>query len=505
MLRAARFNERRRKVVAEKSHSFLRKQECRTRLEAMSWTPSFEGVTCMVTCSCPTHKDGRFVSTRDVNAFDGPKRNGNCMKNVLTILISVVLSSMGTDALHAQWVQQSSGTSAKLSDVLMLDAATAIAAGRDGSILRTTNSGATWIDVAAPLSFIQPWNGLSFYDSTNGIVVGDQGVVLTTSNGGRGWIWHQVPAGRKCLSALHVGPGAVYVGTDSGWTYHTSDTARTWSAEKISAWPIRTIFKYRGPTLIGVSKYALTPYSLCTQFVVPPPSWGESILSSFQGLGSEAYAAEYCNGGGSGFIVGVQGDLRSAPTILRKSISDNEWRQASTGIFRDGTFLHVSAPSANVIYVCGSNGMIYKSSNGGDTWIDHTLLTNRNINAIFFFDETHGFAVGDSGLIVHTSNGGLTGVGDQIDSSPAKFVLEQNYPNPFNPATKFEFRIANRELVNLKVFDVLGKEVATLVSGVLPAGNYSQHWNAGGMPGGVYFYRLQVGSYRETKRLVFLK
>ncbi|MCX6143082.1 MAG: YCF48-related protein [Ignavibacteriales bacterium] len=427
------------------------------------------------------------------------------MKNVLTILILVVFSSAGTDTLHAQWVQQKSGTSARLSDVLMLDASTAIAVGRDGSILRTTNSGATWIDVAAPLSYIQPWSGLSFYDTTNGIVVGDQGVVLTTTNGGRGWIWHQVPAGRKCLSALHVGPGAVYVGTDSGWVYHTSDTARTWSGEQISTWPIRSVFKYRGPTLIGVSKYALTPYSLCTQYVVPPPSWGESILSGFQGLGSEAFDAEFCNGGGSGFIVGVQGDLRAAPTILRKSMTDTGWRFVPTGIMRDGSLLGVSAPSATVIYVCGSNGMIFKSSNGGDTWIDQTLQTRRNINAIFFFDETHGFAVGDSGLVLHTTNGGLTGVGDGGGSPPTNYMLEQNFPNPFNPSTNFVFRISIFGFVTLRIYDLLGKEVATLVSEVLPPGNYSRQWNAGGMPGGVYFYRLQAGSYTETKRLLFLK
>jgi photosystem II stability/assembly factor-like uncharacterized protein len=422
---------------------------------------------------------------------------------------------LGLSSLNAQWVQQNSGTSAKLSDVVMLDAATAIAVGRDCSILRTTNSGATWFNVAAPLSFVQPWNSLSFYDTTNGIVVGDQGVVLTTSNGGRNWIWRSVPAPRKCLSALHIGPGGIYVGADSGWVYNTSDSGRTWSAERISAWPIRSVFNYRGPVILGVSKYALTPYSLCTQFVVPPPSWGESILSSFQGLGSEAYAAEYCNGGGSGFIVGVQGDLRAAPTILRKSMTDTEWRQASTGIFRDGTFLHVSAPSANVIYVCGSNGMIYKSSNGGDNWTDQKVQTNRNVNAIYFFDENHGFAVGDSGLILHTSNGGLTGVGDRGGSPPMNCLLEQNYPNPFNPSTTFTFRISppkadappaqNFGFVTLKLYDLLGKEVATLVSEVLPAGNYHRKWNAEGMPDGVYFYRLQAGGYTETKRLVFIK
>jgi hypothetical protein len=159
--------------------------------------------------------------------------------------------------------------------------------------------------------------------------------------------------------------------------------------------------------------------------------------------------------------------------------------------------------------------MIFKSSNGGDAWIDQTLQTRWNINAIYFFDETHGFAVGDSGLILHTSNGGLTGVGDRGGSPPSTYVLKQNYPNPFNPTTNFTFRISppkadapptqNLEFVTLKIYDLLGKEAATLVSDVLPAGNYTRQWNAGGMPGGVYFYRLQAGCYTETKRLVFIK
>ncbi len=438
-------------------------------------------------------------------AVHGFQKGGKCMKKVLSILILVTSSWIGADTLYAQWVQQNGGTNAILSDVVMLDATTAIAVGRNGSILRTTNSGATWIDVAAPLSFIQPWSGVSFFDASNGIVVGDHGVVLTTLNGGKNWIWHQVPGGQKCLSALHVDPSSVYVGADSGWVYHTSDTGRTWASEKISQWPVRSLFVWRGTTpLIGVSKYALTPFSVCTQYVIPPPSWSESILTNFQGLGSEAFDAEFCNGGGAGFIAGVQGDLRSAPTILRKSMFDTAWRQVSTGILRDGTLFKVSAPSANVIYVCGSNGMIYRSSNGGDAWLDQTVKTRRNVNAIFFYDENHGFAVGDSGLILYTSNGGLTGVGDRGGFPPTKFVLEQNYPNPFNPSTIIEFTLPSASAVSLYVFNVLGQEVASLVSERKDAGYYRATWNAN-VPSGIYFYRLQAGELVETKKMILLK
>jgi len=89
--------------------------------------------------------------------------------------------------------------------------------------------------------------------------------------------------------------------------------------------------------------------------------------------------------------------------------------------------------------------------------------------------------------------------------SPEGFRLEQNYPNPFNPTTNIEFRIANSGFASLKVFDVLGRDVATLFNEEKPAGAYQVQWNAAGMPSGTYFYKLQVGKYTEVKKLVLLK
>jgi photosystem II stability/assembly factor-like uncharacterized protein len=437
------------------------------------------------------------------------------MRTIVSILAlaSSILTSV--NLLDAQWVQQTSGTTASLTDVVMLDTVTAIVGARNGSIFRTTNAGATWVDVTLPLSYGGYWNAISFFDSTNGVIVGDGGVVMTTPNGGKGWLWHYIPGGKKCLSALCVGPGSFYVGADSGWVYNTSDTGRTWNAEKISAWPIRSLFTYRGPIIldefghtgrfIGVSRYALTPYSLCTQYVIPPPSWDERILPYFQGLGSEAFDAEFCNGGGAGFIVGVQGDFRAAPAIVRKSMSDTAWHTVPTSIPGNGALCGVSAPSANVIYVCGNDGMLLKSKDGGDTWDTTTVPTTLNLNAIYFFDEKRGFAVGDSGLILYTSSGGVTGVGDRESHVPTTFALEQNYPNPFNPSTMIVFGLRARSFVSLKVFDVLGRNVATLVSRELQAGDYPVTWDAAAFPSGVYLYQLRVGSFVETKKLVLLR
>ncbi|MBA4311632.1 MAG: hypothetical protein C0417_03275 [Chlorobiaceae bacterium] len=88
---------------------------------------------------------------------------------------------------------------------------------------------------------------------------------------------------------------------------------------------------------------------------------------------------------------------------------------------------------------------------------------------------------------------------------PTKFLLSQNYPNPFNPVTNFQFSIENCQLTILKVFDLLGREVATLVNEVKQSGAYTVSWDASNFPSSVYYYRLQSGNHIETKKLILMK
>ena len=108
-----------------------------------------------------------------------------------------------------------------------------------------------------------------------------------------------------------------------------------------------------------------------------------------------------------------------------------------------------------------------------------------------------------------------TPVREEAVNVPSQFVLEQNYPNPFNPSTKIQFTIVsaqsgsasggNRQLTIVKVFDVLGREVATLVNEVKEPGTYTVEFNASSLASGVYFYRLQAGTYVETRKLLLLR
>jgi type IX secretion system substrate protein len=88
---------------------------------------------------------------------------------------------------------------------------------------------------------------------------------------------------------------------------------------------------------------------------------------------------------------------------------------------------------------------------------------------------------------------------------PDKFSLSQNYPNPFNPSTRIHFAIPGALISNLCIYDILGREVATLVSEHLKAGIYEVEWNAGNYPSGVYYYKLTAGEFSETKKMILIK
>ena len=88
---------------------------------------------------------------------------------------------------------------------------------------------------------------------------------------------------------------------------------------------------------------------------------------------------------------------------------------------------------------------------------------------------------------------------------PTEYALQQNYPNPFNPATKINYQIPERSFVVLKVYDVLGNEVTTLINEEKPLGTYELTWNAEALPSGVYFYQLKAGDFIETKKMILLK
>jgi hypothetical protein len=115
-------------------------------------------------------------------------------------------------------------------------------------------------------------------------------------------------------------------------------------------------------------------------------------------------------------------------------------------------------------------------------------------------------AYGGSGAMLLPDTSGIVGVKEEGTSiTPSSIILIQNYPNPFNPITRINYSIPDRSFVSLKVFDVLGNEVAKLVDEFTFAGEYQIEFESNGLTSGIYFYQLKAGSYIETKKMILMK
>ncbi|MBX2992430.1 MAG: T9SS type A sorting domain-containing protein [Bacteroidetes bacterium] len=173
-----------------------------------------------------------------------------------------------------------------------------------------------------------------------------------------------------------------------------------------------------------------------------------------------------------------------------------------------------------------TNRYAARSTDGGDTWERWVISDVRTIYGAIgmpggqTFPSTNSEVAtlrgkawaawtdtrtGTSQAWLERINYSQTFVDGNERSSPMQFALYQNYPNPFNPTTNIEFRIANREFVSLKVFDVLGREVGTLVNNVENQGEYSVQFNARGLASGVYYYQLRSGSFVSTKKMILIR
>ncbi len=157
----------------------------------------------------------------------------------------------------------------------------------------------------------------------------------------------------------------------------------------------------------------------------------------------------------------------------------------------------------------------FTQTDGGQQWTEQYSIINYDLKSVFFSDNNLGWLVGELWLNgeptintrLKTINGGLVSFVEEneINEIPTEFNLAQNYPNPFNPSTKIKYSIPQSSDVVIKVFDVLGNEKETLVNEEKPVGTYEIIWNASTLPSGVYFYRLQAGSFVETKKMVLLR
>ena len=321
------------------------------------------------------------------------------------------------------------------------------------NIYKTTNGGTTWtLSHSVAGGFI---NAIQMVSATEGYATGDPvgGIweFLKTTNGGATWAQvatapAQVGAEAGWNNSFSILGTNIWWGTNSTKVYRSTDMGVTWSS--------------------GASTGSVNTYALHYNNPTTGIAGGTATVKSADG-GATYTAAT--SPGVSGNINGFEG------------VGTDWW-----GI--------------------RSGATVYRSTNGATTWTDAYTQTGavyQDIDFVIVNGCPVGWSVGNLGVVSKMSN--ITGISNIGGEVPVDYTLGQNYPNPFNPETNINFTIPKSGNVTLKIYDVSGKEVSTLVNEVKNAGNYIVGFNAANLPSGAYFYRLETNGFVNTKKMMLIK
>ncbi len=193
--------------------------------------------------------------------------------------------------------------------------------------------------------------------------------------------------------------------------------------------------------------------------------------------------------------------------LFRVVIGENDWYRLDYGIPYYATVRYLTNYKTNLLVGTEYTGL-YVSYDDGNTFqmLNEGFPNNPSVRAVVY-SENALFAGLTGGVYKAEINGSFESITDanfEIET-PTEFTLTQNYPNPFNPSTTISFSLPTAQNVTLKVYDILGKEVATLVNEDLRSGNYSRQFDASNLASGMYVYSLKAGNYTETKKMLLMK
>jgi hypothetical protein len=358
--------------------------------------------------------------------------------------------------------------------------------GTDNGVFLSTDSGASWIAANTGLTNKVVYS-LVVIDAN--IFAGTRkGVFLSTNNGTN---WTAVNNELQFVIALAGNGKNLFAGTSFNGLYFSHDNGNNWDSV------------YTGLKETAILSLAMTGTNVFAG------TYGGVFLSSDSGSHwvpvnlTDPYKPAI-----NSFIVRGTNIFASAYNQGIFFSTDNGTHWANIGL-TPRSVLSIATSGSNIfagIYADSfsfSDG-IFLSTNNGVHWTGVGLVNNEiktlAICGAYLFAGAYSAGVWRRPLSEMIS----TDV--EIENNlPAMFSLDQNFPNPFNPTTTISFALSSRSFVSLKIYDLVGREVARLVSNDLPAGYYTRTWNAGQYSSGVYFYSFRAGSFTETKKLILLR
>ncbi len=423
-----------------------------------------------------------------------------------------------------------------ISDITFIDSLNGFAVTRFSSssdtnfILRSTNSGDSWSIVYRQYtSSVRPFNKVQFLNKDTGFVGGNK--LLKTTNAGINWMNLTLPSGSNTIGLHVLNEDTIWFADDlpfDGGIFRTTNKGTNWE-RKYDATPAPNpdhIYMYNGRIgfMTRSSNFLYkTTDSGNNWYTIPGGVWLDiKFTDSLTGWKANGDMKKTTDGG----LNWVTQTLPFGGIIFGTGISGFSVTNADTlwgagGMISNGG-IH-------------RRGILYRTTNSGNNWLFQVPDTSFGIGVfsdIEFLNQSLGWAYGmkanssTENRNIHTTNGGdttfLVGLQQISTEFPDELVLYQNYPNPFNPITNIKYSImpnvksaTGGQMSNVKliIYDITGKEVATLVNEEQSTGKYQIDFSGYGYSSGVYFYRLTVSSasgggkevFTETKKMILIK
>lgn len=354
-----------------------------------------------------------------------------------------------------------------------IDAQTGYMAENSGRVMKTTNGGYNWFTSFA--GGFGTLKAVKFVDAATGWACGVQGKILKTTNGGGTWYLQNTPTGQDFNSMSFITPLMGYAVGSGGIVTKTTNGGEA---------PNSTV---------TIHRYNINKPISPTQFT------NDTIN----------FNSYFTNGGYTRYVKISLDTITNAINsnleifLIHQNKTDTiVYRVGGTGNNFYNTVLNDSALIPIESGIPPYNGQ-YKPSRPLSQFIN---LTTNGLWILKIYDiakNLTGVIKSWSITITYTPSVGI----NQIENTvPDKFRLLQNYPNPFNPSTTIRFMIPHNSYVTLKVYDMLGREVETLISENLKPGIYETPFNvSANISSGIYFYKITAGNYSKVKKMVFLK
>jgi photosystem II stability/assembly factor-like uncharacterized protein len=393
------------------------------------------------------------------------------MKKVIYVLMLLAFASLS----NAQWVQVSSGMGSSKSVHSLLYSGNFIYAGTySNGVYISTNNGDTWTSTSSELSNKQVFSlAISGYNLFAGT---SSGLYISGNNGTN---WTQTSLNNQSVKALAINGSNVFAGVQNNGVYLSTNNGTSWTQTALTG---QTIFT------LAINGSLIYAGALMGLYVSADngTTWYQSAII----MNQDAYSIAIS--GSNMFVGAYYGVYKTTNNGLNWTLTPLTQNVLALAI--NGT---------NILGIARNNGF-YVSQNNGTSWTQRNEgLGNLGGNVMGIFNSY--IFIGTDASVYRRPLSQVIGIKTISEQVPSSYSLQQNYPNPFNPSSIIRFKIKDSRFVTLIVYDILGKEVATLVNEKLTPGTYEANFNGSNLTSGVYFYRLTTDNFSETKRMILMK